>query len=514
MIMKKHSVAILLGLFLVSNLWGAAYQMAFSNKDTSASKGNTLSNQRNGSGAVLDNFVFYVGRSSNYLWAGTLNGLGRLSITGQYWDSYNSGDGLGADSFPSLLYLPDRGRLIVHPQRCYLSGSVIVPAYGYGLRISDDQGGSWKAVEPSCMMGSGSTVWRLVDDSGRIYAACWYRGLAYSDDDGDSWTVFSITFEAHPDLPPDVDTDARSFSVTARNNVVFLGTDYGVYRSLDKGSTWEYIGMPETEVSIGGVIQTIYIGPWIYEVYLDQDGVLWAGCQNPYIGYASYPGYEYIANWYDGLAKSTDNGETWTYVSEVNNTSPYTLAATGGTRTGTSDTFNWFGTFAGVYTYSESLAPAPLWRLSTGVDGLPSEAIDHLCWDDTTQELWAGTQMGVALSKDYGATWLPFPFTPKTRYLDQETTFAYPNPFSPVVNGLCFFRVALARPANLSIEVYDFSGRLVKKVYNKERGPEETIDIGWDGKNGLGDYVVNGTYFYMVKIDGKIQARGKITVLQ
>ncbi len=134
----------------------------------------------------LDNFVFYVGRSPNYAWAGTLNGLGRLDLNSLYWDSFHADDGLGADSFPSLLYLPDRGRLIVHPQRCSVLFQTIFAYWGYGLRISDDEGQSWREVDAAPFVGSGSCAWRMIENNGKLYAACWYRGLAHSEDGGDS----------------------------------------------------------------------------------------------------------------------------------------------------------------------------------------------------------------------------------------------------------------------------------------------------------------------------------------
>jgi hypothetical protein len=443
----------------------------------------------------LDNFVFYVGRSPNYAWAGTLNGLGRLNLGSLYWDSFHAADGLGADSFPSLLYLPDRGRLIVHPQRCAVLYQVIFAYYGYGLRISDDEGQSWREVDPDPFVGSGACAWRMLENNGKLYAACWYRGLAHSEDGGDSWATYDIPFVDHPDIPDPFDKSARVFSVAVKGNLIIAGTDYGNYRSTNGGQSWTYLGMPQ----VGGQL----VGPWIYDIYYDENGVLWASCQNP------YP----ISTWYTGLVYSTDNGNTWAADLDVLQYSPYILTFASSGFLPNSNFYDWFGTFAGVVRRHDD-GGTVTYHLATGADGLPSEAIDHIFWYPNQSELWAGTQLGVAVSRDYGVTWLPYPFSPRTQPLDRELTFAYPNPFSPTVDGLCFMRVALAAPARVQVDIYDFSGQLVRHVYDGKRGPADTIDIGWDGRNGLGSYVANGTYFYRVKIDGKVKARGKVTVLQ
>ena len=273
---KLIPILLILSFVVVSAPATAPLPVAFAMPSKVPPAGRSSATIQSQSDGGLDNFVFYVGRSSNYAWAGTLNGLGRFNLGGQFWESFNSSDGLGADSYPSLLYLPDRGRLLVHPQRCYLSASVIYAAYGYGLRISDDEGENWRAVEPLPMMGSGQCVWRLIADSGRVYAACWYAGLAYSDDAGDSWSVYSIPYIDPPgwifELVGETEEwEHRSFSVAARGNLICTGTDYGLYVSHDRGTNWEFI-----DVTLAGM------GCWVYDVHIDGNGVIWAACIDPY----------------------------------------------------------------------------------------------------------------------------------------------------------------------------------------------------------------------------------------
>jgi hypothetical protein len=75
----------------------------------------------------------------------------------------------------------------------------------------------------------------------------------------------------------------------------------------------------------------------------------------------------------------------------------------------------------------------------------------------------------------------------------------YPNPFNPET----WIPFQLAREANVQIQVYDASGRLVR-----------TLDVGhrpaglyagrsraayWDGANDIGERVASGVYFYAIQ---------------
>lgn len=71
----------------------------------------------------------------------------------------------------------------------------------------------------------------------------------------------------------------------------------------------------------------------------------------------------------------------------------------------------------------------------------------------------------------------------------------YPNPFNPETN--IGFRIS--EGGIVQLKIYDISGRLVKTVLN------ESLSIGdytaaWDGKNGFGQEVSSGIYFYRLSV--------------
>jgi hypothetical protein len=85
------------------------------------------------------------------------------------------------------------------------------------------------------------------------------------------------------------------------------------------------------------------------------------------------------------------------------------------------------------------------------------------------------------------------PFVPKATALMQN----FPNPFNP--STTLAFDVALA--GNVTIQIYDVSGRLVATPLNahKEIGRHR---IEWNGKNANGSLVPSGIYFYRMRAAG------------
>jgi hypothetical protein len=85
------------------------------------------------------------------------------------------------------------------------------------------------------------------------------------------------------------------------------------------------------------------------------------------------------------------------------------------------------------------------------------------------------------------------PFVPKAAALMQN----FPNPFNP--STTLTFDVAQA--GNVTIQIYDVSGRLVATLLNsyKEIGRHR---VEWNGKNVSGSLVPSGIYFYRMRSAG------------
>ena len=70
----------------------------------------------------------------------------------------------------------------------------------------------------------------------------------------------------------------------------------------------------------------------------------------------------------------------------------------------------------------------------------------------------------------------------------------FPNPF----NGMTIIPFELEKTSNISLKVYDVSGRLVNELVTGEK-PAGIYHIEWDGKNLLGMNVSSGMYIYSLQ---------------
>lgn len=85
---------------------------------------------------------------------------------------------------------------------------------------------------------------------------------------------------------------------------------------------------------------------------------------------------------------------------------------------------------------------------------------------------------------------------------------AYPNPFNPVTH--VDFR--LPHASDVSIKVYDMTGRSVKSLVN-ERKAAGSYKISWDGTNDAGQAVSSGTYL-MKMVTNEFSQSQKFTLVK
>ena len=88
----------------------------------------------------------------------------------------------------------------------------------------------------------------------------------------------------------------------------------------------------------------------------------------------------------------------------------------------------------------------------------------------------------------------------------------YPNPFNPTTT--IHFKVAPTQEgvADVSIKVYDLSGRVVKTLINEPMQPGEYA-VEWDGTNNSGEAVAGGVYIYRM-VAGKFAATRKMILMK
>jgi photosystem II stability/assembly factor-like uncharacterized protein len=118
-------------------------------------------------------------------------------------------------------------------------------------------------------------------NKGNILVGTVGQGVMVSVDDGESWTRASVRQGMHSDcIVRALREDSR------RPEVVYAGTDLGLYRSGDAGATWRLLDTPMN----GSVVWSVAVDP-------TNPMVVFAGTGTP-----SKP----------GIFRSTDEGKSWT----------------------------------------------------------------------------------------------------------------------------------------------------------------------------------------------------------
>jgi len=88
----------------------------------------------------------------------------------------------------------------------------------------------------------------------------------------------------------------------------------------------------------------------------------------------------------------------------------------------------------------------------------------------------------------------------------------YPNPFNPET----WIPYQLAKPAQVTIRIYDIKGQLIRNLYlgYKRAGSYINKDRAayWNGKNEFGEKAPNGMYFYSIKADNFTATRKMLLI--
>lgn len=89
-----------------------------------------------------------------------------------------------------------------------------------------------------------------------------------------------------------------------------------------------------------------------------------------------------------------------------------------------------------------------------------------------------------------------------------ELSQNYPNPFNSVTN-ICF---DLPTAGQINFTIFDISGHVVRNLANGELSAG-SHSIFWDGRNGQGDEVSSGIYFYQMNVCGSTMVK-KMSLLK
>ncbi len=325
---------------------------------------------------------------------------------------------------------PSIGDLVIAPsnaQKLYVgtgeaNGSATDGAYfGNGVYSSDNGGATWNHLGLDETHHIGRIVVDPLDEdrvfvaaSGKLYGKNDERGIYRSTNGGNDWeqVLFVTDSTAAIDLAMNsVNTDILFAAMWERTRKPWQ-RDYGgetsaIHRSLDGGDSWEELGaaqgLPAASPDTGR------IGIAISE-------------SNPNIIYARYTTNE-ITNAFNGLYKSTDNGDNWTLValSDISDVDA---------------SFGWyFGNVRVHPTDSDEVyvLGQQLYRTSNSGDDWQSVVgmhVDHHALEyskNNTNFILAGNDGGAYISENGGNSWTKFTNLPITQFYNIEVDFQQPE---------------------------------------------------------------------------------------
>ncbi len=101
-----------------------------------------------------------------------------------------------------------------------------------------------------------------------------------------------------------------------------------------------------------------------------------------------------------------------------------------------------------------------------------------------------------------GETITSFEASVRTPVLVASLDQNYPNPFNPSTQ----IRFSIGNPGHVSLGIYDISGRLIRTVVDRPMGAGMFFE-SWDGRDGRGDLVASGVYFYRLEAGKQVLTR-------
>ncbi|MDD5594082.1 MAG: hypothetical protein PHG97_05040 [Candidatus Margulisbacteria bacterium] len=100
----------------------------------------------------------------------------------------------------------------------------------------------------------------------------------------------------------------------------------------------------------------------------------------------------------------------------------------------------------------------------------------------------------------------------------QGTPLCYPNPFDPgIPGGTVTIAYMLSKAAGVTLSIHDLTGAVISKMAfgaGSSGGRAGYNAVSWNGQSDAGSVAGNGIYILLIIGDGKVLAKGKLTVLK
>jgi len=461
---------------------------------------------------------------TTFIWAGTRDGVYKMVFT--------------VSGSPDTVY-----RYLYYSLGGGMGNSPTDPSVGVvriGIQTTKDQKSIWLAgysfytynptpddIYPVTLKSTdGGTTWNSYLDGiqARDFAiwdtTVWIateEGLKRSKDGGEHWDTYEVIDSASGELIIPSYFTSVCTGLDAGGITVLVGSSDGLAISRNEGITWEvtkFILTFEKAIwagSAAGIYKFLYnqrsqfdtvlgysqnsldlTGDFVVSLAIQQFGgrkIIWAGTQPTYSG-----GY--------GISYTTDDGDSW-------NT---TLLGDKVWNFAFDDSVIWVATSAGLKRSDDWGAS---WKVFNSIDGIYTTEFSSVAIIGS--EVWAGSADGLAWSSDNGNTWDTVRTAVPIGTKGSETAYAYPSPFSPIVEEGQVTRIRY-RPKSdggVTVKIYDFAMQLVKTLEdNQGRLGGVEYEVVWDGRNGKGEIVANGVYFFKVEAAGGQTEWGKVVVLK
>jgi hypothetical protein len=401
---------------------------------------------------------------------------------------------------------------------------------GGGLRYSFDHGLNWNSISQPVDTGSGkydtvlygsnkipalrvtvpqqNITYDIALTKSAVWIASWAGMLRKSCDSGKTWQVVVLPTDNMDAVDPSMTlsftlspllyNNHLLFSVVAEDDsTIWAGTAGGINKSTDGGVSWtKFSHQNQFQPISGNFVVALNVQKW------KGTTVIWAATNN-----ASDADEE------RGLSFSSDGGNSW----QTALIGAFTHNIT------SKDSVVYVSTDQGVYRSSDF---GSSWTCSgTIIDKnsyqrfLSSELYCAGVQGDT---VWVGGSEGIAYTLDnatnpFGSSWK----INRTAEMvgTAQTTYAYPNPFSPDNDGSVRIHFSTKSSSGSSpdvdIRIFNFAMQPIRTLLqNASRPGGAEYDEMWNGADDRGRTVANGVYFYSVSVGGQSSVWGKILVIR
>lgn len=280
----------------------------------------------------------------------------------------------------------------------------------------------------------------------------------------------------------------KAFSVISYSDTVWVGTANGINRGIlgENGCIdWDHYSFHHHNLS-GNFVVGLEYQNW------NNHRIIWAASMN-----ANNPGEQ------RGVSYTIDDGENWqtTLIGErVYNISAMDSLVLVSSESGLWKTIIHYPNDPLVWAkYEPMVERTEYYNLEILSNGVFTAVADNRPYLQK-MTLWAGTSDGLAkLNSQDGMNWKIY-----RTALEQNSVFAYPNPFSPsvdnVVNGDGYVRFSTGSQVIEKANMFIYSFAMEEVLSQSFDVNINTGELKWNGKDNLGKSVSNGVYFVNLEL--------------